>query len=226
MLEAVPTALVAAFSPWTLLIVAGLLNKDRPMRRALVFLAAAAAVTLLVGFLVVEALGSSGLENRQRHHTVSPAIDLGVGLAILLSVPFLARRASRPPKEKSAKPSRMSRSARKKQRRRREEAWVLTVIALGIFAGSPSPTYLASLHSVSKGQPDAVVGVLEVLLIAFLVLLMAEIPILLYAASPERTTAFLTSANAWLAQHGRMLVVFAAAAVGSYFTIEGLAHLL
>ncbi|MBR7826566.1 GAP family protein [Actinospica sp. MGRD01-02] len=226
MLEAVPTALVAAFSPWTLLIVAGLLNKERPLRRALVFLAAAAVVTLLVGFLVVEALGGSGLEDHQRHPTFSPAVDLGLGLAILLSVPFLARRASRPPKDKSAKPPRTSRSARKRRRRRREEAGVLAVIALGLFAGSPSPMYLASLHSVSKGQPDAVASTFEVLLIAFLVLLMAEIPILLYAASPERTTAFLTSANAWLALHGRMLVVFGAAAVGSYFTIEGLAHLL
>lgn len=231
MLEAVPTALVAGFSPWTLLIVAGLLSRERPMRHALVFLSAAAVVTLLIGILVVEALGSSGLENRQRHHSVSPAIDLGIGLAILAFVPFLAHRAAHP-SDKPAKPPkpdkpRTSRLSRVSRRRRREgEAGLLAVIALGIFAATPSPTYLASLHSLSKGQPDAVVSTLEVLLIAALVLIMAEVPIILYAVAPERTTAFLDSANAWLARHGPVILVLAATAVGCYFTVNGLVHLL
>lgn len=207
--EAVPTALVASFSPWTLLIVAGLLSRDRPMRHALVFLASAATVTLLIGFLVVEAVGNSDLEDRRRHHSVSPAIDLGLGLAILLFAAFFARRPPRKPKDQ-----------------RRREAGLLAVVALGAFVGSPSPLYLASLHSITKGRPDAATGVVYVLLIAALVLLMVEVPIILFAAAPERTTALLDSANAWLAKHGRVLGIVAALGVGCYFTITGLVHLL
>lgn len=244
--EAVVTALVAGFSPWTLLIVAGLLSRERPMRHALVFLVSASAVALLVGFLVVEALGSTDLEDRHRHLTVSPAIDLGLGLAILLFVPYLARRTPRKKREpgderqgqeqgkagagvkelKVRWPHRARKQHGSGSQKRRREAGVLAVVALGAFAGSPSPLYLAALHSITKGQPGGAVGTLEVLLVGALFLLLAEVPIILYALAPERTTALLKSANAWLARHGRILVTLAAAGVGCYFTISGLVHLL
>ena len=244
--EAVFTALVAGFSPWTLLIVAGLLSRERPMRHALVFLASASALALLVGFLVVEALGSTDLEDRHRHHTVSPAIDLGLGLAILLFVPYLARRTPRREREagneeqgKRGKEGKQEKKGNERKvhvphrgrkergpRDRRREAGVLAVVALGAFAGSPSPLYLAALHSITKGRPGGAVGTLEVLLVGALFLLLAEVPIVLYALAPERTTALLKAANAWLARHGRILVTLAAAGVGCYFTINGLVHLL
>ena len=228
MLEAVLTALVAGFSPWTLLIVAGLLGRPRPLRPALVFLAAAAVVTLLVGFLVVQGLGASGLENRQRHRTVSPAIDLGLGLAILAFVPYLAHRAAHPGEQKTKK-TRKSKPGKRTSRlrlRRRDEAGLLAIAALGAFAGAPSPLYLASLHSVSKARPGALVSTFDVLLIAALVLFMAEVPILLYLAAPDRTIAQLDTANTWLARHGRVLVACGATAAGCYFTVLGLVHLL
>jgi len=240
--EAVVTALVAGFSPWTLLIVAGLLSRERPMRHALVFLVSASAVALLVGFLVVEALGSTDLEDRHRHLTVSPAIDLGLGLAILLFVPYLARRTPRKKREPGGEgqgkvgagvkelkvrwPHRARKQHGSGSQKRRREAGVLAVVALGAFAGSPSPLYLAALHSITKGQPGGAVGTLEVLLVGALFLLLAEVPIILYALAPERTTALLKAANAWLAKHGRILVTLAAAAVGCYFTVSGLVHLL
>lgn len=229
--EAVLAALVAGFAPWTLLIVATLLSRERPMRHALVFLATAAMITLLVGFLVVEALGNTDLENRRRHHSVSPAIDLGLGLAILVFVPSFARRSPRPKKPKKPKdrPGRFSRFRRKPADSR---AWwerktgLLAVIALGAFVGSPSPLYLASLHSVTKDRPGGAVGALEVLLLAAVVLFMAEVPIILYALAPERTAALLHSANAWLAAHGRAIVIVALAGAGVYFTLTGLVHLI
>jgi hypothetical protein len=206
--EAVPTALVAAFSPWTLLIVAGLLSRERPTRLALTFLASAAVLTLAVGFAVVEALGSTGIDDSRRHRTVPPALDLGLGLAILAGAVFVARR---PPRKAKA---------------RRREAGLLAVIALGLFAAAPSPLYLASLHSIAKGHPDAVTGALDVLLIGILVLLMAELPIALFLIAPERTGTALKTANDWLARHGRVIGVGAAGVVGCYFVITGLVHLL
>jgi hypothetical protein len=82
------------------------------------------------------------------------------------------------------------------------------------------------LHSVSKGRPDAAVGVLDVLLLAVLVLLMAWLPIALFALAPARATALLGAANAWLARHGRVLVFIAVTGIGCYFTINGLVHLV
>jgi hypothetical protein len=226
--EAVVTALVAGFSPWTLLIVAGLLGRERPLRYALVFLASAAVMALLVGFLVVEALGSTDLENRQRHHSVSPAIDLVLGVAILVFTPILLRHPPHLPR--ALQERRRSRQERKEQdkreKERREAAELLAVALLGVFAGAPSPLYLAALHSITKGQPGSAAGGLEVLLIAALYMLLAEVPIALFVLAPERTTALLERANAWLGRNGRTVGIVAAIGVGCYFTVSGIVHLV
>jgi hypothetical protein len=207
--EAVPTALVAAFSPWTLLIVAGLLSTERPMRRALVFLAAAATTVLAIGFTVVLVLGASGLDSGRKHRTVPPALDLAFGLLVLAGALFIARR---PPRDA-------------KQARHRE-AGILTVVALGMMAGSPSPLYLTSLHSIAKGNPSTVVATVDILTIAVLVLLLAEIPIAMFLIAPERCTTILETSNAWLGRHGRVIAVTAASVVGCYFVVKGVVRLV
>lgn len=221
--EAVVTALVAGFAPWTLLIVAGLLRRERPMRHALAFLAAAAATSLLVGFVVVMAIGASGVQDARRHRSLSPAIDLGLGIAILLCVPWLARRARHGPRPRKQRDGR--RRARPWDRWRKYGSGLVAAVALGAYAGAPSPLYLAALHAITKGRPDSAAGAFEVLLIAALFLLMAEVPIVLFALRPRGTAALLERANAWLARHGRVLTAVAAAAVGVYFTLDGLVHL-
>lgn|SRR6185312_3252913 len=223
--EAVLAALVAGFAPWTLLIVATLLSRERPMRHALVFLVTAGVVTLLVGFLVVEALGNTNLENRHQHHSVSPGIDIGLGVAILVFVPYFARRTPKPRTKPRRRP-RFHRSSSDERKWWERETGLLAVVALGAFVGSPSPLYLASLHSVTKGRPDGAVGALEVLLLAAVVLFMAEIPIILFALAPERTAALLHRANAWLAENGRTVVTVVLIGAGIYFTISGIVHLL
>jgi hypothetical protein len=206
--EALPTALVAGFSPWTLLIVAELLNRERPTRLALVFLAAAGVTTLAIGFAVVLAVGGSGIDNGRKHRTVPPALDVALGVLVLAAAFFVARRPPREPK-----------------RARRREAGLLAVIVLGLLVGSPSPLYLTSLHSVAKGDPSTVGATVDVLVIAALVLLMAEVPIVMFLLAPERSTRVLEAVNAWLSRHGRVIGVTAAGAVGCYFVVTGAVHL-
>lgn len=206
--EAVPTALVAAFSPWTLLVVAELLSRDRPVRPALVFLAAAAATSLAIGFVVVLALKGTGVDDSRKHRTIPPALDLALGLLILAGALFVARRPPREPK-----------------RGRRRELGLFAVVVLGIAVGSPSPLYLAALHSIAKGDPNTAAATFDVVLLAVLVLLLAELPIALFLVAPDRSTSVLRAANAWLARHGRVIGVSAAGVVGCYFVVNGLVHL-
>lgn len=206
--EAVGVALVAAFSPWALLMVAYLLSQPRPKRLALVFLATATSITLAVGFAVVLVLSGTGVDNTHKHRTVPAALDLAFGVAILVFAVIFARR---PPHTKKA---------------RRRETGLLTVVALGAVMGSPSVLYLSSLHSISKGHPGTLAAVGEVVLLAAIVMLMVEVPIALFILAPERTTAALDTANRWLAAHGRTIAVFAAGAVGVYFVVSGIVHLV
>ena len=208
--EAIPSALAAAFSPSTLLIVAGLLGLAHPLRNATVFLVAAAVVTLTVGFVVVEVLKGTGVDNSDKHPTVPPAIDLVIGLVILAFGAFVARRPPRAPKQKPEK----------------REMRLLVVVGLGLLLGTPSPLYLASLHSVAKGNPGGAAAVFDVILLAAIVLLMAELPIVYYLISPERAAAALKKANEWLARHGRVIGLSVAGIVGTYFVISGIAQLV
>ena len=207
--EAIPTALAASFSPSALLIVAGLLGLPRPIRNATVFLISAAVVTLAVGFAVVEVLKNTSIDDSHKHPTVSPALDLIIGVVILVFAAFVARRPPRGPKDKPAQ----------------REMRLLVIVGLGLFMGTPSPLYLASLHSIAKGNPGAAAAVFDVILIAAIVLLMVELPIVLYLVAPERAAALLKAANGWLARNGRVIALSAAGIVGCYFVISGIVRL-
>lgn len=206
--DAVPPAVVASFSPATLLIVAGLLSRDRPLRLAFSFLIAAGVVTIAVGFAVVGALAASGWENGRRHPTASPTLDVVLGAAALLFAVMVARRA---PHEAKV---------------RRGDTRLATAVILGLAMGSPSPLYLLSLHTVAQSHSSSAARYLFVVLLAAVVLLMAEVPILTYIAAPTGTAARLAAANGWLARHGQVIFVLAAAAIGCYFMLKGVIGLV
>jgi hypothetical protein len=210
--EALPTALVASFSPTTLVTVAWLLSRQRARRLAFAFLAAAATVTLAVGFLVVGLLAGTGLDDSTQHPAAPPALDLGLGLVTVGFAALLARhpRAEKPHVEKP----------------HRHEPKVLTAVILGLALGTPSPMYILALHTVSQGGVGAVVRGIEVVVLAAIVLLFAEIPIATYLFAPERTAAGLRDANAWLSRNGRLVLVLGAAVVGCYFTVKGIVGLV
>jgi hypothetical protein len=217
--EALPTALVAAFSPTTLVIVAGLLARDRPLQLSLSFLAAAAGVTLLVGFLIVTVLADTKIDDSRKHPTGPPALDIGLGVAAIGLAVFIGVRK---PREKQNKP----RFRRTRKKRSGARAPLVTAVVLGIAMGSPSPLYLLSLHSISQGQRGAGARSVDVVVLAAVVLLMAELPIVAYLLWPERTSADLHRANSWFARNGRVLAAAAAGAVGFYFVVKGVVRLL
>ena len=218
--EAVPTALAASVSPATLVIVAGLLARDRARQLSLTFLAAAAALTLMIGFLVVTVLADTEFDDSRRHPTAPPVLDIVLGAAAVVFAVVILRRKPRV-KNKSKR-----RGRGKDAEERRRETRLATAIALGLMVGTPSPMYLLALHSVSQGKPAVGVRVFDVILIAALVLLMAELPILTYLIAPERTHAALKSANEWFARNGRVIAAAAAAGAGCYFVVKGLIGLL
>ena len=162
----------------------------------------------MVGFLVVSVLADTKIDDSRRHPTVPPALDIGLGVAALVFAVVVLRRVPRDKKE------------------RRRETRLATAVVLGLAMGSPSPMYLMSLHSVAQAKPAAGVRTAEVVLIAAIVLMMAELPILTYLIAPERTYATLSAANAWFARNGRIIGAVVAAGAGCYFVVKGLVRFL
>ena len=206
--EAIPSALGAAIYPPALLFVAFLLARPQPRKRALVFLGGAMAVTLGVGVAVVVLLRRVVVET-PRHRSISPWIDLGLGLLLILFAVVI----SRPPRGP-------------KKSRRRRELGLLSLFTIGLVMYSPSPLYLASLHAIAKGHTGATATALSIVLVAAIYMLMAEIPVVAHAVRPEATLRTVTAINDWLSRHGRALICVAAAVFGTYLVISALVHLV
>ena len=207
--EAVPAAFGAAVSPTALLFIAFLLTSPRPRRRVLIFLAGAGFITLGSGFLIVLVLQGSGAQS-PKHRTVSPWIDLALGIVL---VAFALAVYLWPPRGPKAA----------KQRR---ELGLIGLLGFGMFMYSPSPLYLASLHAVAKGHAGLLATVLSVLLVAAIYMLLIEIPVVAHLAWPDKTVRGVTAVNAWLARHGRTIIIVVSAGFGAYLIVSGIAHLV
>lgn len=207
--EAVPEAFGAAIYPPGLLFVAFLLVSPQPRRRALIFITGAVLATLGFGFALVFILQGSGVE-RGPHRTVPAWIDLAIGVLLLGSAVYVWFR---PPKGPKAA----------KQRR---EFGLLGLLTIGLLMYTPSPLYLASLHSIAKANASVQVTILSVLLVAGIYMLAIEIPVVAHAVAPEPTIRVVTAVNGWLSRYGRTIVVLAAAAFGVYLVISGIVHLV
>jgi hypothetical protein len=202
--EAIPSALGAAIYPPALLFVAYLLARKHVM----VFLGGAVAVTLGVGFAVVYLLRNV-VVGSPRHRSISPWIDLGLGVLLILVAVVVHRRPPRGPQKA----------------RQRRELGLVSLFVIGLVMYSPSPLYLASLHAIAEGHAGAAATASSVVLVAAIYMSMAEIPILAHAIRPEATLRWTGSANAWLSRHGRALICLAAGAFGIYLTVSAVVHL-
>jgi hypothetical protein len=208
--EAVPAALGAALYPPGLLFVAFLLVNPQPRKRALVFLAGAVIATLGFGFALVFILQGSGVERGSHHRTVPPWVDLGVGILLLASAIYAWFR---PPKGPKAA----------KQRR---ELGLIGLLAIGLVMYTPSPLYVAALHSIAKADDGVLTTILSVVLVAAIYMLIIEIPVVAHAIWPEATIRVVTVVNAWIGRHGRTIVVLAAGAFGVYLVIHAVVQLI
>ena len=207
--EAVPEAFGAAIYPPGLLFVAFLLVSPQPRRRALIFIAGAVLATLGFGFALVFILQGSGVE-RGPHRTVPAWIDLAIGVLLLGTAVYVWFRPPKGPK------------AAKQHR----ELGLLGLLAIGLLMYTPSPLYLASLHSIAKANASVQVTILSVLLVAGIYMLAIEIPVVAHAVAPEPTIRVVTAVNGWLSRYGRTIVVLAAGAFGVYLVISATVHLV
>jgi len=212
--QAIPLALLASLYPFGLAALLVLLRATRPKSRALVFLVGAATLLLIVGFLMVlvlQSTGSNGSSSSSTHY----GLALALGVAFLVGAWVLAHRPAKP---KSDQPSRVTKAA--------SGSGLLAVFLVGMAMYTPSPTYLAALNEVAAAKLSTTAAAVWVLIVVLLVLITIEIPILLYVFAPDWTIPKLTALNAWLDVNSRTLFVVILAALGVWEIIAGLTGLL
>ena len=111
---------------------------------------------------------------------------------------------SSPPSGRERRPAATTDAPRRKQR---SACWLFAFRAITYL---PSVFYLTALHQIAQSDASALTITLSVLLIAVVVLLIVELPIVLYLVRLERTERILDAWNRWLSRHGRSILVAAA----------------
>jgi Sap, sulfolipid-1-addressing protein len=207
--EAIPFAFGAALYPPAMLMVAYLLTRDQPMRRALAFLAGAGLLTLIVGFAGVVVLRGSGADS-SRKGSVPAALDVALGVALLVVAVVVARR---PPRPKAPPKERRDMSLRR-------------IFLVGIAMYVPSIAYLSALHSLAQGKESTWLSVVYVIVVAVIVLSLVEVPIILYTVAPEQTVRVVGSWEAWLGRNRKTIVIVVSAAIGAYLLGKGISKLV
>jgi Sap, sulfolipid-1-addressing protein len=211
--QAIPLALISSLYPLGLAAILLLARTARPRPKEIVFLAGALACTLAVGFVVVFALHGAGIGQSSRR-SGQYWLRLVTGVLFMAVAVVLARR---PPKANRG-PSRLSRAA--------SQGGLLAIFVAGLALYLPSPTYLAALEEVGSAKLSDAATAVWVLIVAALVLITVEVPVLLFLLAPGWTMPKLEAVNAWLDRHGHMLLVWVVGALGLWLFLEGLVGLL
>jgi hypothetical protein len=212
--QAIPLALAASLYPLGIGALLLLTQAARAQSKVAVFLAAAVACTVPIGFVVVFALHGIGLDQDSKR-SASYGLRLAIGVVLLVAALVVARWPSKP----HTKPSRVTGLAR--------EGGLIGVFAAGVaLYVLPSPVYLAALEVVGSTKMDTAARAAWVLIVVALVLITVEVPVLLFLLAPGRTVPRLRALDAWLGRNARTLLAMVLAVIGLWEVIDGLVGLL
>lgn len=236
--QALALALAASIYPPAVAAVIALGRGAQVRSRVFAFVAAAILTTYVVGAVILLVLVDSGASGSTKW-TPSAAIDLALGVALLLVAVRLWRKGQQSATEKpseasveeqsetsrssgasTSKPSGTSKIERYLENRRLAFVLGVTLYVL------PSPIYIGAVKAVADAKLSTTSELLALAATVAVMLWMVELPMLMLLAVPGRAVAVLESINLWFGRNGRMLAVLAAAGVGVYLVVRGLTGLL
>ena len=211
-------ALAGSIYPPAIAAVIALGRGDHLRSRVLAFVLAALLVTLASGVLMILVLNEVGASG-PRHRSPSAAIDLALGVLLIVVAVVLRRRGPRP-----GTAPRTSGASLKIERylQSRRLAFVLGITLYVI----PSPIYIGAVKEITDAQLSTSGEVLALAATVVVMLWLIEVPMLILLVAPDRGASGLARVNSWFAQHGRVVAIVACTAAGAYLAIKGLVELL
>lgn len=220
-------SLVAAANATLLASVTVMLFLPNPKRLLVGFLLGALLISLTTGFVIVFAVHNSSATSTAQN-TVSPSMDIALGLIALLVAYVLAgghdeRFKAR--RKKTTEEDEVEKSPSKvEQLLGRGSARV--TFAVGVVLTLPGVSYLAALHELDNLHYGAVPTVLVILGFNAMLMLLLEIPLVGYAVAPDRTVVEVQRFRAWLSRNGRRMAIIGATGIGALLVVRGVIELL
>jgi Sap, sulfolipid-1-addressing protein len=221
-------AIWAAIYPTLLacVVVILLLPRPKPLLRG--FWLGAMVMSVTCGLVVVFALGGSSGATTTTRHTISPIIELVIGviLVLLALVLFSGRdqrytaRRERKQEAKANKPP--SKAIQLLQHGTPRTAFVVGAVIIGL----PGVSYLAAMDLLAKQHVSTFAAVLVVLAWNVIQLFLLEAPLVAYAFAPERTAKDVEAFKDWLTRDEGRIAYWCSLIAGAALLVIGFVHLV
>jgi len=211
--QALALALAASIYPPAVAAVIALGRGSEVRLRVVVFVLASAIVTFAVGTLLLFLLIDLGVSG-PKHRTPGAAIDLALGVALLLLAVWLHRRVPDPAKPSASRIERYLQSVK-----------LVFVLGITLYV-LPSPIYIGAVKAIADAKLSTSSQLLWLAATVAVMLWLIELPMLMLLTFPERAVTALEAINLWFARHGRLLAVIVSAAAGVYLLVKGLVDLI
>jgi hypothetical protein len=219
-------SLTAALNPTLLAVVTLMLTLPKPKRLLLGYLLGAVITSVTWGLLLVFALPGSNTASTVKH-TVSPLIDIILGVVILLVAVRVARGRDRAIRA-------LSERRREKAKDKPPPRWKRTLdkgspkyaFVLGILLTFPGASYLAGMDTLSKQNIGTTEKVIAVLAFNAIMLLLLEVPLVGYVVKPDSTAGAVERFNHWLAHRGGRTALIVAFVIGAVLVVLGIVTLI
>jgi len=220
-------ALTAALNPTLLAAVTVMLVLPNPKRLLMGYLLGALMTSITIGLVIVFALGGESSGTNTAKRTINPALDIAIGLIILVIVFVVGtgrdkRRRARSARKKAEKADK----APPKWQQALSGGSARTTFVVGALLTLPGASYLAGLSEIAKQNASDFETVLAVVGFNIVMLALLEIPLVGYTLSPDRTAVTVDRLSAWLSAKGGRIVGVLAGIVGIALVVRGVIEVL
>jgi len=222
MSQVILLSLTASFNPTLVAATTVMLLLDRPARLMMGYLLGAYMTSITLGLVIVFSLSNSSTTNTTEN-TLSPAVDIALGLLLLVvawvlwsgrSQAFRERRRERKAEKPDKGPPRWQRELSKGSAR--------TTFIVGALLTLPGASYLAGLDEMHKLKYSTPVTVLMVIGFNLVMLWLLEVPLASFLVAPEWTPRAIERAKLWVSRHAHVFAVRGSAAIGLLLVIKGI----
>jgi len=199
--------LAASVSPVAIMLLLAVMMKKNVRRNSMLFLLAFTLVLIALGVVVIYVFKAGGSGKKSM---VDGYIDIGLGALCLVAMLMSLR-----PKKKEGKHAIGGKELKASQ------AFLLGGIAM-LTNVSTIICYSAGAHEISKAHPGFVESILALALLTVITLITILIPILIYFVFPKKSDRVLSSFNAWLSRHSKVIGAVVLLVFGVYLLIKGI----
>jgi Sap, sulfolipid-1-addressing protein len=218
-------SLTAALNPTLFAAVMVMLLSTSAKRLMLGYLLGAYIMSITVGLVILLALPESSGVSTARH-SLSPAMDLTLGLIALLVGLVLGSGPPRRIRERREKRKLEGEKKTPRWRRALNEGSPRVTFAVGAVLSLPGASYLVALDILNKQDLSRGANVISVIAFNLIMLLLVELPLLGYVFAPDWTFKAVGGFQAWISRGGRRIAVRAAIVVGALLILRGIIEFL